>query len=133
MNPFVLFENKNIEDIKLGLQVVNSLGYQKEFEKHFNISYHNYNKIFNNIVLVLEKDSELEYECDNILTDNLNLSKLGSLTIYWILKHQPTLIDYFDTNKLNEDDISLLLEHQPQLKKHPKIKKIIMEQKEFLF
>lgn len=115
MNPFSLFENKNIEDIKLGLKVIKSLSLEKEFEEHFEISYRKYNDVFNNIFLVINKSPKLEHIGNWIIENNLNLSKLSGYGICDLLRYHPQLLNRFDLTKLNEFSIALLLEKQPQL------------------
>ena len=44
MNVFSLFENRNIEDIKLGVQLIRTLGCEKEFEDYFEIPFYNLTK-----------------------------------------------------------------------------------------
>ena len=46
MNVFSLFESKDIESIKLGIEVIKTLNKEKEFEDNFEISFHNLTKTF---------------------------------------------------------------------------------------
>ena len=46
MNIFSLFESKDVESIKLGLEVIKTLNKQKEFEDYFEIPFHNLTKTF---------------------------------------------------------------------------------------
>ena len=44
MNIFTLFESKDIESIKLGIEVIKTLNKEKEFEDYFEIPFHNLTK-----------------------------------------------------------------------------------------
>ena len=46
MNIFTLFESEDVESIKLGVQVIKTLGCEKEFEDYFEIPFHNLTKTF---------------------------------------------------------------------------------------
>ena len=46
MNIFSLFETKDVESVKLGIEVIKTLNKQKEFEDYFEIPFHNLTKTF---------------------------------------------------------------------------------------
>lgn len=115
MNVFNLFETKNIENIKLGVQIIKTLGYQKDFEVFFKRSFIGYDDVFTNIVLVMNEDVELIEETSIIVDNNFNISELSGFNITWIVSSQPQLINRFDLAKLDGDNISWILQSQPQL------------------
>ena len=57
MNIFTLFDSNDINSIKLGIQVVKTLTCEKEFKKYFDVSFFNYEYLFNDL---LNDDSILE-------------------------------------------------------------------------
>lgn len=71
MNIFKLFDSNDINSIKLGVQVIKTLGLQNEFEKYFKNSFEEY--LF-------------------ILTD----FKLNENNVRWLLQEQPQLKSYFN-------------------------------------
>lgn len=50
MNVFDLFGTQDIESVKLGIQVVKTLGYEKEFKRCFKVSINNFEKVFSGFV-----------------------------------------------------------------------------------
>lgn len=116
MNAFRLFENDNVEDVKLGLNVIKSLGLQKEFEEKMGISFDNYEDIFNNLVLVLNQDKYMENSVRGLLQIKLNLSNVNRYFIEEVLITHPQLISYFNVSKLNYSNIITILSSQQQLK-----------------
>lgn len=142
MNPFKLFENKNINDIKLGLKVIKSLGLQSEFKNYFKVCFYDYECIFLDVVLVISKNRAIEYIIPRILELKCDLKQLGGVDVVYILfdypefvnlvdvekispydsclvlKQRPELADFFDFNKFNYSDAYWLLQRQPQLKSY---------------
>ena len=49
MNVFTLFNNKDLDSIKLGIEVIKTLGYQLEFEEYYGRSFDLYDYYINNI------------------------------------------------------------------------------------
>lgn len=114
MNPFSLFESKNIENIKLGLQVVKSLNLQKEFELYFKRPFIEYEDIFNNLILVISKDVNSAYVLSVILDNNLDLLANKNI-IGIIIANYPEFIDYFDVYNLEHNITYQLLKIHPNL------------------
>lgn len=50
MDVFKLFKTKDIEDIKLGIQVIKSLGLETEFKDKIGLSFEIYSNILENII-----------------------------------------------------------------------------------
>lgn len=62
MNVFTLFESDNIDSIKLGIQVVKTLGCEKEFEEKLKVPFKEYKYNFNRYVIkLLNQDSSNRY------------------------------------------------------------------------
>lgn len=51
MNVFILFVSYEFETIKLGIEVVKTLGLEKEFEQEMKISFLEYNRLFKENVI----------------------------------------------------------------------------------
>lgn len=115
MNPFNLFENKNVENIKLGLQVVKSLGLQKEFENYFNRSFEDYQTAFNNVFLIIIKDIELKYIYERFVDEDMLLSSIKGYSLAKIFKRQPQTMNYFNFSLFKAADISSILQLNPHL------------------
>ena len=114
MNVFTLFENNNVEDIKLGLQVIKCLGAEKEFKEKMEVTFGKYENLFNSIVLRGYKNVICEDWLD-ILEVNFDLTKLNDNTICYFIYTYPDLIDYFDFHRLDENLIIYIIKTQPQL------------------
>lgn len=115
MNVFSLFETKNIEDIKLGIQVVKSLNKQKEFETKMGIAFEKYEDVFNNVILVVKQDYQNKNFCKHILNNKLDLSKTHIVWIAWVLSYYPEFVNYFNLYNLKDNDVFRLLLEHPQL------------------
>lgn len=114
MNVLHLFGNKNIEDKKLGIQVVKSLGYQKEFERHFKITLDVYETVLNNIISYENFDYSDRITW-GLLENNLDTSSFIAIDVYWVLQKYPELINLFETLNFPKEYFSALLSEQPQL------------------
>lgn len=84
MNPFRLFETKNIEDIKLGLQVVKTLGLQREFREYFkksraNITFEDYSENFDRFYIKDNSISDIVFRCYFVLYPKISQSTLYEL------------------------------------------------------
>ena len=51
MNIFTLFESKDIESVKLGIEVIKTLNKEKEFEDKMGISFERYENLFIGFIL----------------------------------------------------------------------------------
>lgn len=113
MNVLYLFETKNIEDIKLGLQLVKTLHLENEFTTYFKRSFIKYEDIFNNVVLLLEKETEFKFYFDSIIDKNLKINKLYYYNIPALIDKFPFLINYFDLSKMSKEAVSFLVYKKP--------------------
>ena len=126
MNIFSLFESKDVESIKLGLEVIRTLGLEKEFEDHFEITHQEYNNIFNGFIIPL-MDIKIECLITKIIKLNLRIDDLDSYDKVKILIFMPKLYKYFDLNKINADYIYLILLEKPELIKFLPYKKLTVQ------
>lgn len=122
MNIFNLFESKNMDNIKLGIQVVKTLGLEKEFEGYFGLTLNKYEEVFVNIIpLILNNwcfyisssDDNISV-VDEVFMYNFDVNKLDSQSVISILIHNPELVGYFDLKKLNMSYAMPLLDVHPQ-------------------
>lgn len=99
MNVFALFENQNIEDIKLGIRVVKTLGLEKEFEEKIKTSFIEYEDVFNNFAVPLSKAHDsivlgCSYVLYCLLFYNLDMGKLGGYEISLLSENHPKICKY---------------------------------------
>ena len=114
MNVFNLFESKNIENIKLGLEVVKTLDCQKEFGNYFKSSFEEYEKKYN-IFLDISESDYME-KISHILSSNgLNFKELYKSDIAWILQRFPQFVDILDIHKLDGFYTANIVHSQPEL------------------
>ena len=115
MNIFSLFESKDIESVKLGIEVIKTLNKEKEFEDKMGISFEKYEDIFNNILLVVNKKDETKAFVDVLFYRKFDLSKISKFWIEIVIMNYPELINYFDLTKLESSEIYGILLRQPHL------------------
>lgn len=95
MNVFTLFESKDIESIKLGIQLVKTLGKEKEFENYFKKPLDKYEEVFNGLVLSIFNISDCSTILDDLLGNNLDISKLDAYEVHCCSRKYPKAFEYF--------------------------------------
>ena len=104
MNVLGLFENKNIEDIKLGLQVIKCLGAEKEFEDYFKATIDNYQKVFNTFLKQKYKPNKFLYlKCDAHIVCKSLKSEFDTIKIGCSLLQNNHTLFSFDNNGIRVD------------------------------
>lgn len=116
MNVFNLFETRDVESIKLGIQLVKTLDCHKPFEEYFKITLNEYEQVFNTLFWTeYQRHGWESYLTDRLYHNNMNFGVLSGDEIFRTLLDYPQFVDIFDLTKLGVTGISCLLEHQPQL------------------
>lgn len=117
MNIFNLFNSNDTNSIKLGIEVVKTLGYQYRFELCFDVGFEEYERVFNEIIIPLSKQPYTEYLIRNLLNNNLDLSTLKINDVILILINIPEQIEYLDISNISDTFLkNELLKIHPQLK-----------------
>lgn len=105
MNVFNLFKTNNVSSIKLGIQIIKTLGLEREFGESFNREFVDYQDVFNNVFLTHRKtpsyyNINIAWEYHNcfirLYNSNMDLSSLSKWNIELMIIVTPQLKPYFD-------------------------------------
>lgn len=101
MNVFELFKTKDIEDVKLGLQVVKSLGLQNEFVKEFGLTPKYFNKSLKISKLISKQMRYNKIYQQHIFYSLVNLDAISQSLLNEMANKNFKLTNrYFDVTKL---------------------------------